>query len=157
VRWRLDGCPTFASAYVGRKRRGIALRTLLPCAQTTVPERTVLEWSKSIRKHRFRPMYAGANPDFLLRGVRHDRVCGFLHGKPHEARQRHQSRQEIRGTWGTPPHHRPRLINSDFLSYTNSERPTHARPAAIYNENERSLSSITFAPAFLYSGVRPMA
>jgi FG-GAP-like repeat len=26
------------------------------------------------------PTYAVANPDFLLRGIRHDRVCGFLHG-----------------------------------------------------------------------------
>jgi hypothetical protein len=26
----------------------------------------------------FRPTYAEANPDFLLRGIRHDRVCGFL-------------------------------------------------------------------------------
>ena len=51
--------------------------------------------------HRFPPTYAEANPDFLLRGIRHDRVCGFLHGKPHEARQRHQPRQEIPGTWGT--------------------------------------------------------
>jgi hypothetical protein len=45
---------------------------------------------------RFRPTYAEANPDFLLCGIRQNRVCGFLHGKPHEARQRHQARQEIR-------------------------------------------------------------
>jgi hypothetical protein len=37
------------------------------------------------------------------------------------------------------------------------ERPSHARPAGIYNEKEGSLSSITFAPALIYSGVRPMA
>jgi hypothetical protein len=29
---------------------------------------------------------------------------GQLHGKPHEARQRHQPPQEIRGTWGTHRH-----------------------------------------------------
>jgi hypothetical protein len=37
------------------------------------------------------------NPDFLLRDIRQDRMCGFLRGKPHTARQRHQPRQEIRG------------------------------------------------------------
>jgi hypothetical protein len=37
------------------------------------------------------------NPDFLLSNIRQGRVCGFLRGKPHTARQRHQPRQEIRG------------------------------------------------------------
>jgi hypothetical protein len=31
-----------------------------------------------------------AYPDFLLRSTRQDRVCGFLQGKPHGLRQRHQ-------------------------------------------------------------------
>jgi hypothetical protein len=35
-------------------------------------------------------------PDFLSRSTRQDRVCGFLYGKPHAVRQRHQPRQEIR-------------------------------------------------------------
>jgi hypothetical protein len=39
---------------------------------------------------------APAYPDFLLRSTRQDRVCGFLQGKPHAVRQRHQPLQEIR-------------------------------------------------------------
>jgi hypothetical protein len=42
---------------------------------------------------------APAYPDFLLRSTRQDRVCGFLQGKPHAVRQRHQPLQEIRRTW----------------------------------------------------------
>jgi hypothetical protein len=38
------------------------------------------------------------NPNFLLRSARNDHLCGFRQGKPHEVRQRHQPRQEIRET-----------------------------------------------------------
>jgi hypothetical protein len=44
------------------------------------------------------PTFAPARPDFLLRSTSQDRVCGFLQGRPHAVRQRHQPRQEIRGS-----------------------------------------------------------
>jgi len=46
------------------------------------------------------PTFAPAYPSFLLRSIGQDRVCGFLQGKPHGVRQRHQRRQEI-GVRGT--------------------------------------------------------
>ena len=39
----------------------------------------------------------GADPDFLHRGTTSSHVCGFPYRKPHEACQRHQAQQEIRG------------------------------------------------------------
>jgi hypothetical protein len=38
------------------------------------------------------------DPDFLPRIAGHSRVCCFRYGKQHEARQRHQPQQEIRGS-----------------------------------------------------------
>jgi hypothetical protein len=38
------------------------------------------------------------DPDFLPRIAGHSRVCCFRYGKQHEARQRHQAQQEIRGS-----------------------------------------------------------
>jgi hypothetical protein len=40
--------------------------------------------------------FGSTAPDFLLRCTGPSRVCAFLHGKAHEARQRHEVPQEIR-------------------------------------------------------------
>jgi hypothetical protein len=39
-----------------------------------------------------------AYPDFLLRGTRDGHVCGPGQPGPHEVRQRHETRQETRGS-----------------------------------------------------------
>jgi hypothetical protein len=44
----LEGCPTFASAYVGRKRGALAPSNAFAVRKRNCPERTVLEWRKSI-------------------------------------------------------------------------------------------------------------
>jgi hypothetical protein len=44
------------------------------------------------------PNTSSANPDFLLRGTYQRQRAAFSKGKPHEVPQRHQLRQEIRGT-----------------------------------------------------------
>ena len=46
----LDGCPTFAKAYVGRKRRAQPHDCFVPASQ-----------QKALETNHFRPRYAGAN------------------------------------------------------------------------------------------------
>jgi hypothetical protein len=87
------GCPRFAPAYLGDDG-WIPLLSL----------KGATAFGKKIR---------WASPDFFVprtlwrtriscyAAPGQNRVCGFLHGKPRAARQRHQPRQEIRGTWGT--------------------------------------------------------
>ncbi len=64
----------------------------LPFVPKTAPKRSAVDCAGC-------PRFAPAYPVFLLRSTRQNRVCGFLQGKPHAGRQRHQPRQEIRGTW----------------------------------------------------------
>jgi hypothetical protein len=58
----------------------------------------------------------GAYPDFLLRGTANGHVCGFPQRKPHEVRQRHQPRQEIRGSVVEGPFDRLRAGSAVSLS-----------------------------------------
>src|ERR1700688_3316093 len=57
----LDGCPMFAPAYMGRRRRAQPLRTLLLRGQEAAGARALMHGVKALEKHPFRPMYAGAN------------------------------------------------------------------------------------------------
>ena len=52
---------------------------------------------ETARLHKF-VISTGANPDFCYGALTNGRVCGFQQGKPREVRQRHQLRQEIRGS-----------------------------------------------------------
>jgi PadR family transcriptional regulator, regulatory protein PadR len=51
-------------------------------------------------------------PGFPARCTGYDRVCGFQQGKPHEARQRHRTPQEIRSGIGWRPPSRARSLNN---------------------------------------------
>jgi hypothetical protein len=59
----LDGCPMFAPAYMGRKRRGASpfKRFCYVAKKTATKSKSPCAWSESIGRIRFRPMYAEAN------------------------------------------------------------------------------------------------
>ena len=58
-----DGCPMFAPAYMGPKKTGAAPSnaSTMRTKRRRLREESCDTWSESIRKNRFRPMYAGAN------------------------------------------------------------------------------------------------
>src|SRR5271170_6378108 len=72
-------------------------------ARDTIPERAVRTKVKAFEDVVFGPCTLRRTRISCYAAPGQNRVCGFLRGKPHAAQQRHQPRQEIRGTWGTPP------------------------------------------------------
>ena len=95
-----------------------------------------LGWSKSRLTQDLRPeessvvpaglVLLGTNtqdfPGFPVRSFRHICVCGFLHGKPHEAHSLHQPRQEIRV--------RPGLLSAVPSGLV----PTHSEGGFVFNK-----------------------
>jgi hypothetical protein len=58
----LDGCPMFAQAYMGRKRRGAApFNAVVMSLKDSAKSKIHFRWSESIGRIRFRPMYSWAN------------------------------------------------------------------------------------------------
>jgi len=57
----LDECPMFARCTWAEEDRAQPLRTLLLCGQKAAGARALMHGLKALEKHRFRPMYAGAN------------------------------------------------------------------------------------------------
>jgi hypothetical protein len=85
--------------------RGLRLgRRLVSCLLGGPVENPV--WRKSKAKDGLRPAcqthVRWCDPNFLYAALSNYSVCGFLQGKPHEVRQRHQASQEIRGNMGHP-------------------------------------------------------
>src|SRR5271156_3772617 len=79
------------------------LRTPFAKRARYCPERAIRTKVKTFEDIVFGPCTLGRTRISCYAAPGHNRVCGFLRGKPHAARQRHQPRQEIRGTWGTRP------------------------------------------------------
>jgi hypothetical protein len=106
----------------------------------------VLTLSIHFHKRQGRPppftLSSRPNPDFLPRIAGHSRVCCFRYGKQHGVRQRHQARQEIRGSAAEG-----RDLQFALMEKRNPEssNPRHFR--CVRKRNCRSLPSAT--PDFL--------
>jgi hypothetical protein len=90
-------------------------------------------------------------PGFPATHRRTSRVCGFRYGKQHEVRQRHQPRQEIRGSSGRDDKFngwRPTLavVEAEGQNQHNSNQPGFGLPA---------FSSTHSASCAVHKAVRP--